>query len=615
MYNQYFNLIHFLWFFMICFFTSGSGIVMGQNLNDSIQLQAEIKKAKQFLADFQQDSALKYLKNAQKIAQEYEMHLYNAKCLCNIGICYKNKEEYDSALFYYEQSFFLAKKMNSLRLLAAIDNNRGTVCLEIGAYKKAEEFFLSSLVVKRQLKDFKRIGSTLLNLGEVNLRLKDYVKAEEYYRQSLDIRTEIKDTFGIASCWINLAILHKRKDEFIQSEKLYLQILELCTSEWRNVKHVKLTALENLGSLYLSQKQYKKALKFIEKAETLAKTINRNTDISYCLNTKAQIYLGQGFAEKARKPAIEAFQLANQLGYTDALADYAQTISEIYISLDSTNQSVEWLQTYISFKDSLTSIENQKYIKGLEYEFESTMLKKENLLKDSELKIERSQKEIQAGQKRKAYWIVILLALLITIVIFFALQLLKKKKAIESQNQKLAESNQTITHKNKELSEAKQELQKSYEEIEQKNQLIQEYQDKYIKPLSRQLQVKNENGKLEYIDLRDIVYFQKGADVGKNSLKIYTSLGRIYHKKISVKALLEELSDTSFARIDTSTIVNLHFIEEIDIENNTITLEAKVENTELERVESVKKALTIPETGKIGTEFFKKYDHFLLSQA
>lgn len=528
----------------------------------------------------------------------------------SLGILYKNRHQLDSADYYYSSAISLAKELqNGKAEVQFLLNKTAIYDLQERNHESIKQY-LEVLRISTALKDTITISGAYMGLSINYHGLENYALSIENARKALTLEQYLGDSSAIALALGKIGAGYEELDQ-LDSAFMYCQKYLELSQRIKNIRQ-QILAHEFLGGIFerkadLQQAMYhfSQSIDLIEQKSTgFAPNEKRRI-----LERLSWVYFSLGKYNAAEKYALEAEVLGKStpVEYA-ALTDIYHTLTHIAEKQGKTAAAFSYQKKYIQNRDSFEILQKKKLSLNLQMKYETA-------LKDAQIEKEIYEKEQEKSKFEKAVLTIGFISFLSLVILLFTLQLLRKKKAIESQNQQLAESNQTITHQNKELSEAKQELQKSYEEIEQKNQLIQEYQDKYIKTLNRQLQVKNENGKLEYIDLRDIVYFQKGADVGKNSLKIYTSLGRTYHKKISVKALLEELSDTSFARIDTSTIVNLHFIEEIDIENNTITLEAKVENTELERVESVKKALTIPETGKIGTEFFKKYDHFLLSQA
>ncbi len=318
---------------------------------------------------------------------------YNkALCFLNIGICYKNTSQYDSAFYYYEKSQNAVKTIDSIHLKGAIHNNIGTLCLETGAYKKAQEHLFKALKYKETTNDSTRIGSTLLNLGEVQLRLNNWNKAENYYKQSLEIREIVKDTFGILSCYINLGILEKKRGRYQKAHNYYNNVIETCKNRINNFLLLRLFTYENMGSLYRIEGKIDSAFIYYNKALLIAKKIGSRNDIAHNKNELAQLELNKKNYKSALSLSLEAFSLASENNLFEGLAEYSKTIATTYSKIKDHENAFFWLTKHIELNDSLLSLEKRKQIMGMEYEYQTQQkenkilkLTNDNLLKKAQL--------------------------------------------------------------------------------------------------------------------------------------------------------------------------------------------------------------------------------------
>ncbi len=549
--------------------------------SDSLKFESHYQQAlKEYRTSKYQNAINGWRRASQFSKKEYD----RARCLTNIGACYKLLGKYDSAFHSYSQAKDILVRIDSTKLLGRLNNNLGTLCLNTGAYQKAQEHLLQALELKKQSNDVKGIGSTLLNLGEVQLRLENWQRAKEYYLESLEVREAIPDTFGIASCHINLGILQKKQGEFKNAQAHYDTVLNLCKAGFGNHKKVLLTAFENIGSLNLEQEESEKAFLAYNSAFEIAQELNSPQDISHCKNQMALLELNNGNIDKARELALEAYNIAKRINSSGGIRDFSHTLSEIHQAQNNAEQGLKWLKIHRQFKDSVLTLDKIRQIQGLEYEHQTSILKKDNQLKNEQLKGEKER-------ARNANWRAFFLGVFVLLLAGFLFFVNRTKK-----------------------------------QLSQKNKLIHQYQKRFVEPLERSIKVKTldeEETKVEELLLKNIVFMERGGTgkqsfaligkirekIGKNSFLVYASSGRKYVKKISTTNSLDTfLKDSSFSRVNTGLIINLHFIQE----NSEKQLEASFKswNRENRRFENIEVILPLAKTGKFKLQFLSDFKDF-----
>lgn len=562
---------------LILVFILGTFICNAQQ--DSIAFEKEYSKALSHYRSSEYDSAVICWLKSENYAERRNITYDRAKCFSNIGTCYKLQAKYDSAFMYFDKGIKLIEPLDSLKLLGQLNNNIGTACLETGTFENAQKHFIKALNYKKKANDEKGMGSTLLNLGEVQLRLKNYSSARAYYNQSLKIRKAYQDTFGIASCYLNLGILHKNAEEFQESKSYYDQILKLCEEEFGRSQIIKLVTLENFGSLYFAQGDLDTALKFYNMGEVLAKKLDSPSDIAFCNHEKALLHLENKEPLKA-KPLVEhAYSIAKEQGYLEGEVLYSKTVSLVYNALNKYQEAFDWMELHIKLNDSILNIEKINHINSLEYQYQSTLLKKENEIQTQQIKTEQIEKEKEKMKTSRVIWIATLLGTLLLIVIFFMLRLKNRKNQIKKKNIKLND------------------------EIDQRKY----YQQRFYETAGQKLSVANKHSKREELDLKDIILIRKHT--GSNLANIYTTGGNIYTKPISINTILKkELKDSFFTRVNKSELVNLHYIK--SIEEDTIVVELKSFNTDKEKFELRVERLKLFKQGQILDDFLSNYSQF-----
>lgn len=130
----------------------------------------------------------------------------------NLGQLYMEKEEYDSALFYFEKSLTILT--NPVYISSAL-NFIASIYAERGDYQAALTYSQDALELARQENAQREIVGILLGLASIYEDLKNHSKAIEYFKQaeSLAVETglneELSSTFeGLATNYAHLQDYH-----------------------------------------------------------------------------------------------------------------------------------------------------------------------------------------------------------------------------------------------------------------------------------------------------------------------------------------------------------------------------------------------------------------------
>ncbi|MCB0408756.1 MAG: tetratricopeptide repeat protein [Flavobacteriales bacterium] len=174
--------------------------------------------------------AVKYYHQSLSLYEKIEQKQGQAQMLNNLGLIYKELEEYDTALVYYNKSLVLKESINDQWGISSTYSNIGNIYRKKGNHSKALEFHQKSLAIKKEVDDKKGMAVALNNIGSVLEDLGQLEEAIEHFRQGLLIFEETNNQKGIAGTHNNigriyykqhnydLAILHCKKAYQIATE-------------------------------------------------------------------------------------------------------------------------------------------------------------------------------------------------------------------------------------------------------------------------------------------------------------------------------------------------------------------------------------------------------------
>lgn len=154
------------------------------------------------------------------------------------------------------------------------------------------------------------VAQSLENVGTQLCRLERLEDARPYYTQALEIQQRIGDPFGEGSVMQNWAWFHWDLEELDDAEEKFLRALELWTSiEYRKGQAY---AQQDLGSLYKQQKQWEKALLYLEKATVLYKSLEIYNHLSETCLEQARVLKQLEQPARAREAAQRALEFAKK---------------------------------------------------------------------------------------------------------------------------------------------------------------------------------------------------------------------------------------------------------------------------------------------------------------
>lgn len=151
------------------------------------------------------NEAINHYLQALPILEKLKDTIGVARLKNNIGIAYKNLNDYRSATKYYDESIYLKRLMRDRRGAAYGYNNLGELKILQHQYAEALPFFNRAFSILDSLKDHTGTATVLSNIGDVYLRMGDYKKSLEFTLRAKKIEEKEKNDVNQAASFLQLA--------------------------------------------------------------------------------------------------------------------------------------------------------------------------------------------------------------------------------------------------------------------------------------------------------------------------------------------------------------------------------------------------------------------------
>lgn len=487
-------------FLFLIYFIAISLLAQSQNYADianNEKIDSLLKIAEKYRKN-STELSIEIARKAQKLAFKKKDSFNLAKSFYSIGYAYYSSNNYDSAIYYFNNSFKINKVINNKQGMASAHNRIGNSLRLKGDYEKALDNYFNALNINNNLNDTSEIARTLTNLGSIFRIFGNYEKAINAHLDALKKYEILKHKEGIAWSSLNIARLFKMMNNYEKalkyadnSLKIYTEIekntasgtgVTLCLKEKGLIykesgdykkaieyskrvlaknkkaenKYGISNSLANLGEIYFQLKKYDTALYYLTNALKQKKILNDSLDISSTMRYLGKTYLNTNNKSNAIKYLNKSLKIAVNHNLKEEIKESNLSLSEFYIIDKQYKKAYYHYKAYSELKEELN---NQKINElELQYKFDK---------KQKQIEFEQKQREIKQKlklQRQKVYTSIFIVAFVLMIILaIYIYRNYKKKKQI-----------------NILLRQQKEEIEAQRDEIEAQRDKATEQRDKII---------------------------------------------------------------------------------------------------------------------------------------
>jgi tetratricopeptide (TPR) repeat protein len=250
-----------------------------------------------------------------------------ARTYASLGVIYSQESNYYVALENYQKALNIYQKIGLKTGISKALNNIGVVYKSQGNNEKALQYFIKALKIQIEIGE-QTAPVTMTNIGVIYFEKNDVNTAYSYYKKADGLFPKTNNIRGFALLKNYLGDYYKKLNKLADAEINYKKSLELYNSIQN--KFGASLALYNLGQLYAEQKQYDKAMEY----------------------------------------AMTSLNYAKEIGVLDQTYHSEKLVSELYGFLNKPVESLHHYKNYITARDSITNLENNKKFVQAEMNFE-----------------------------------------------------------------------------------------------------------------------------------------------------------------------------------------------------------------------------------------------------
>ncbi|MDX1902689.1 MAG: tetratricopeptide repeat protein [Thermonemataceae bacterium] len=317
-------------------------------------------------ASFAQEKHLSLLQKLHTTTKEKDLvYLYQ-----DIGDSYMfDKDNSDSARYYFQKSLALAQKLEMLRSQAKNYELIGESYERQGKRREAITYYEKAINYYAKVQDKKGVAACLNYIGIMYDYLGEFDKALSFLFRSARLKEEINNLSGLADVWNDIGIVYEEMNESEKALEYYKKSLQIC--EQTKAKPNKIAnILNNMGVVCYDQNKLDEALGYFNRSlEIRLQTNSHNTEASYA--NIANIYFKKNNFQEANKLYQKSLALAEKLQKYDKIAQNSAAMASVKIRLGEYDSAQYYLDKSYKFSKERGYDVNFTYITHIQMELDS----------------------------------------------------------------------------------------------------------------------------------------------------------------------------------------------------------------------------------------------------
>jgi two-component system NarL family sensor kinase len=340
---------------------SAKGIILLE-IGESIEVVAPKKS----MAYYRQALSLGIrIKNNRVILSSYH----------DIGICYINLNEMDSAIMTFEEAVPLARLLSDTLREARLLANIGNAYLHKKDRATAIEYYLQSSRIWEACTDQNYLPALYSNINSLLDEQKEHDRALEYGNKSLTLAQKIGDKYSMVNAMVNLSTTYSHLGQHEKEYKLLEQALPLA-KENEDLDQIS-TVYHNIGDYYFNAKNFTSALGRYLESYNYVKQMGNPYHLCEICTVLALVYHKLNQDSKALHYILQAEKLAAEIGVRTKLKEIYLTRAEIEQKAGNYRLSNEYYSKTLTVSDSLFKTETSEKVAEAEARYQNEMKQKE----------------------------------------------------------------------------------------------------------------------------------------------------------------------------------------------------------------------------------------------
>ncbi|MDN5215374.1 PAS domain S-box protein [Fulvivirgaceae bacterium BMA12] len=388
--------------------------------------------------------------------------------------------DYQQAIMYFDKTRSLAVQLDDTVGVIQGHLDMAGVFLAIKDFDEAESHLIKALNFKGIIHHPSLHANVYTGLWQLYWN-KGMIDTVAYFQsKALDIYNIHKDDRKISR---EIADGFLKVEDFEQALAFYQASLDF--QRVNGTKKEVADDLKNIGEIYLTKNNGASALTYFYEAQRIYEKVKNKTALFEVEMDIGRSYFYMHEYDKALKSLNAALKIAKTIDSKSLKARVNKQIAVVYEKYGYFDESIKYYKNYVALKDTLFGEENARKIAELKANLEFEQKEKEIalLIKEKQQLNENAAYKDQINKLTSNLLLILgfsmLLIILLTVLIFYRYRAKKQdNKLLEKQYSEISKQKSILEGQSKIIKDNNMELEKARNTIETKNKALREANEK-----------------------------------------------------------------------------------------------------------------------------------------
>ena len=430
---------------------------LSKKVSDSARVKLLISLADAYtFIDFQK--SVGYAKEAGTLATLTELPYLKYKANQQLALSYSLEGDYTSALKHETLSLQLAFILNDSTSIGLSHSNIGNYYYEIGEYDESYFYLTKAYKIlqscSKNSKDSLYMNIALHNVGRVFKELGQYEVALKHLWLSKKISEQIGDDEGKPYSLDEIGDVELRKGEYDSAlHYLTLSLLEgrklIAQNSLNSIKELQPKTFSKIAKTYMHKGDYQKAFAYYDSTYKIHEVTGNKFGIAEVELGRGSVYVKQEKYDEAMRYTEKAVTLAQEINARVLeIACYKQ-LSTLWEKKGDYKKSLEYFKQFKVLDDSLFSNEMQQKLLRDQIRFETAT-------RDDQIATLTRMEENQKSELRKTEFIRNILVVVIALTGILLFSVYRSGQRRKQINSLLLQHQEEMEKRSKELEQLNQ---------------------------------------------------------------------------------------------------------------------------------------------------------------
>lgn len=343
-----------------------------------------------------------------------------------IAIIHYYKNDFKSALHYYDEGVKSFEEANYTTGVATLLNNIGGIYYYKGNYPRAIENYKKALRYHEQSKNIVKAAFTTQNIGSIYLELNDLENAMKHFK---DAKKAYQDKNHLESLPQVLASIGNVYLEKGNNKKAYENLQSsLKLTKKQEDKQQEVETLFSLGKYYEMIDDFDTSYKYYKKVLKLSTGLKSNLYASSSLIASGKLDLKFNKIKRAIIKCRRGYAISKSINVISVEQDACKCLYEAYKKSNKKSTAFFYLEKMYQLKDSLNLKQTTNKILSMKYEKEILLDSIADVEKERKVKILHQKEVANKEKQRNIFMVAVCFAVLVALGILSRLNYVRKSK-------------------------------------------------------------------------------------------------------------------------------------------------------------------------------------------